>query len=93
MRSADVAEIRKVHAMIWNGPMGAFEHKPFAAGSLVIARAMAQSDAVTVVVGGDSGAALACSGSPTGVTHLSTGRRKLIDGAELPGFEVVAPVA
>ena len=58
-RTEYVAEIRDAQTVFWNGPIGAFEFKPFAAGSLAIAQAMAQSDAMTVVGGGDSGAAMA----------------------------------
>ncbi|MGH2901198.1 MAG: phosphoglycerate kinase, partial [Solirubrobacteraceae bacterium] len=69
-----------------------FEHKSFAAGSLAIAQAMAQTEAVTVVGGGDSGAAMAEFGLAHSVTHLSTGggaALKLIEGAPLPGVELL----
>lgn len=91
-RTEYVAEIRKAKTIFWNGPIGAFEHKPFAAGSLAIAQAMAQTDAVTVVGGGDSGAALAEFGLAHSVTHLSTGggaALKLIEGTTLPGVEAL----
>jgi len=92
-RTEYVAEIRKARTVFWNGPIGAFEFKQFAAGSLAIAQAMAQSDAVTVVGGGDSGAALAEFGLAHSVTHLSTGggaALKLIEGAPLPGLEALS---
>jgi phosphoglycerate kinase len=91
-RTEYVAEIRKAETIFWNGPIGAFEHKPFAAGSLAIAQAMAQTEATTVVGGGDSGAALAEFGLAHSVTHLSTGggaALKLIEGTPLPGLEAL----
>jgi len=91
-RTEYVAEIRKAQTIFWNGPIGAFEHKSFAAGSLAIAQAMAQTEAVTVVGGGDSGAAMAEFGLAHSVTHLSTGggaALKLIEGTTLPGVEAL----
>ncbi len=91
-RTEYVAEIRKAQTIFWNGPIGAFEHKPFAAGSLAIAQAMAQTEATTVVGGGDSGAALAEFGLAHSVTHLSTGggaSLKLIEGTPLPGLDAL----
>ena len=92
-RTEYVAEIRKAETIFWNGPIGASEYKQFAAGSLAIAQAMAQSEAKTVVGGGDSGAALKEFGLARSVTHLSTGggaSLKLIEGAPLPGLDVLS---
>ncbi|HEV2786860.1 MAG TPA: phosphoglycerate kinase [Solirubrobacteraceae bacterium] len=92
-RTAYVAEIRKAKTIFWNGPIGAFEHKQFAAGSLAIAQAMAQTESKTVVGGGDSGAALKEMGLAASVTHLSTGggaSLQLIEGAKLPGLDVLS---
>jgi phosphoglycerate kinase len=91
-RTEYVAEIRKANTIFWNGPIGAYEHKSFAAGSLAIAQAMAQSDAVTVIGGGDSGAAVAEFGLSHSVTHLSTGggaSLRLIEGEPLPGLDAL----
>ena len=85
-------ELESAATVFWNGPMGAFELEPFAAGTRGVAEAVAAATATTVVGGGDSAAALAQFGLAERVDHLSTGggaALELLEGRALPGVEAL----
>jgi phosphoglycerate kinase len=82
-------QIAKAGSVFWNGPMGAFEMEPFAAGTHRVAEAVAAAPGVTVVGGGDSVSALAHFGLEGAVDHVSTGggaTLELVEGKQLPGI-------
>ncbi len=90
--AAYAEEVAKAGTVFWNGPMGAFELPPFAAGTRAVGEAVARARGTTIVGGGDSGAAMAEFGLADEVDHLSTGggaSLELLEGKPLPGVEVL----
>jgi phosphoglycerate kinase len=84
--------IRGAKTIIWNGPMGVFEKPPFDRGTVALARAVAESGAISVVGGGDSEKAIKSAGVADKITHISTGggaSLEFLAGLELPGVEVL----
>lgn len=85
-------ELRGAKTIFWNGPMGVFEKKEFAKGTMAMARAVAEADGITVVGGGESVEAVKESGFAEKISHISTGggaSLEFISGAQLPGVEVL----
>jgi phosphoglycerate kinase len=90
--NAFAERVGQAKTVIWNGPMGVFEWAPFAEGTMALAKACAESDAVTIVGGGDSASAAKKSGLEDRFSHLSTGggaSLELLEGKELPGIKVL----
>lgn len=86
-------ELQKAKTIVWNGPMGVFEVKGFDKGTRAIAETLAQSNAVTVIGGGDSASAVKKFGFAAEMSHISTGggaSLELMEGKELPGVSALS---
>ena len=84
--------IMSAGTVVWNGPMGVFEFPRFAEGTFGVARAVANSDAISIIGGGDSVSAINQSGLSDKITHISTGggaSLEMLEGLELPGLAVL----
>ena len=81
--------VKSAKTVVWNGPMGVFENPTLAAGTIAVAQALADSEAITIVGGGDSAAACEQLGFANEITHISTGggaSLEFLEGLELPGI-------
>ena len=82
--------VKSAKTVIWNGPMGVFENPIFAKGTIAVAKALAETDATTIIGGGDSAAAVTQLGFADKMSHISTGggaSLELFEGKKLPGIE------
>ena len=87
------AAIKEAKTVIWNGPAGVFEFDNFAVGTKALAKAIAESDAISIIGGGDSAAAIQKLGFADQVTHISTGggaSLEYIEGKVLPGIDCLS---
>lgn len=86
------SKIKEAKTVVWNGPMGVFEIKDFADGTNKVAASLAESDAITIVGGGDSALAIELAGLKDKITHVSTGggaSLEFLEGKDLPGISSI----
>ena len=82
--------VKSAKTVIWNGPMGVFENPTLAKGTIAVAKVLAETDAVTIIGGGDSAAAVKNLGFADKMTHISTGggaSLEFLEGKVLPGID------
>ena len=85
--------VKSAKTVVWNGPMGVFENPTLAAGTIAVAKALAETDATTIIGGGDSAAAVMQLGFADKMSHISTGggaSLEYLEGKVLPGVDVIA---